>query len=70
MNVGDKVQINTKFNGMYDKKTGEIVECISEGYLTGYIRIKFDTPVLNKDYQYGIAGDVFLPNELKLIKGV
>ena len=69
MNVGDKVQINSKFHGMYHKKTGEIVECISEGYLTGYIRIKFDTPVINKDYKYEIVGDVFQPQELRLIEG-
>ena len=64
--VGDRVKINSKFCGMYDRKTGTVIEHTSSmpAIVENFYRVRFDKPAVNKDYPEGIAEDIFHPSEL------
>lgn len=62
LNVGDKVKIESKFHGIYDGRTGIVVENNPNVW---YVRVIFDEPIMIDNLK--ISEEVFYPSELHLI---
>lgn len=62
LNVGDKVKIESKFHGIYDGRTGIVVENNPNVW---YVRVILDEPIMIDNLK--ISEEVFYPSELHLI---
>lgn len=62
LNVGDKVKIESRFHGIYDGRTGIVVENNPNVW---YVRVIFDKPIMIDNLK--ISEEVFYPSELHLI---